>query len=121
MDEVTDRVAVAVRNATQHSQPFTHIGYSSNRVERFASNRRVRLADGTGFLTLRFFHFSGAQQEQLVRGAQLACFGEVRRGKHGPEIVHPEYRNADAPDTQAVEAHADLPGHRRRATGLAAT
>ncbi len=63
----------------------------------------VRLSDGTGFLTLRFFHFSSAQQAQLVRGARLRCFGEVRRGKHGPEIVHPEYRNADAPDTQAVE------------------
>ena len=63
----------------------------------------VRLADGTGFLTLRFFHFSGAQQQQLVRGARLRCFGEVRRGKHGPEIVHPEYKDADAPDTQAVE------------------
>jgi ATP-dependent DNA helicase RecG len=63
----------------------------------------VRLSDGTGFLTLRFFHFSGAQQQQLVRGTRLRCFGEVRRGKHGPEIVHPEYRNADAPDTQAVQ------------------
>jgi ATP-dependent DNA helicase RecG len=63
----------------------------------------VRLSDGTGFLTLRFFHFSGAQQEQLRRGARLRCFGEVRRGKHGPEIVHPEYRDADAPDTQAVQ------------------
>ncbi len=63
----------------------------------------VRLSDGTGFLTLRFFHFSGAQQEQLARGARLRCFGEVRRGKHGPEIVHPEYRNADAPDTQALQ------------------
>ena len=63
----------------------------------------VRLSDGTGFLTLRFFHFSGAQQQQLVRGTRLRCFGEVRRGKHGPEIVHPEYRNADAPDTQAVK------------------
>jgi ATP-dependent DNA helicase RecG len=63
----------------------------------------VRLADGTGFLTLRFFHFSGAQQQQLVRGMRLACFGEVRRGKHGPEIVHPEYRDAGAPDTQAVK------------------
>jgi len=63
----------------------------------------VRLSDGTGFLTLRFFHFSRAQQEQLARGARLRCFGEVRRGKHGPEIVHPEYRNADAPDTQAVQ------------------
>jgi ATP-dependent DNA helicase RecG len=52
----------------------------------------VRLADGTGFLTLRFFYFSGAQQEQLARGARLRCFGEVRRGPLGLEIVHPEYR-----------------------------
>jgi ATP-dependent DNA helicase RecG len=63
----------------------------------------VRLSDGTGFLTLRFFHFSGAQQAQLVRGARLRCFGEVRRGKHGSEIVHPEYKDAAAPDKQAVE------------------
>jgi ATP-dependent DNA helicase RecG len=63
----------------------------------------VRLADGTGFLTLRFFHFSAAQQQQLARGARLRCFGEVRRGKHGPEIVHPEYRDAAAPDKQAVQ------------------
>jgi ATP-dependent DNA helicase RecG len=63
----------------------------------------VRLADGTGFLTLRFFHFSGRQQEQLVRGTRLRCFGEVRRGPLGLEIVHPEYRRADAPDTQALE------------------
>jgi ATP-dependent DNA helicase RecG len=63
----------------------------------------VRLADGTGFLTLRFFHFSAAQQQQLARGARLRCFGEVRRGKHGPEIVHPEYKDAHAPDKQAVQ------------------
>jgi ATP-dependent DNA helicase RecG len=63
----------------------------------------VRLADGTGFLTLRFFHFSGAQQEQLARGARLRCYGEVRRGPLGLEIVHPEYRRADARDAQATE------------------
>jgi ATP-dependent DNA helicase RecG len=63
----------------------------------------VRLSDGTGFLTLRFFHFSAAQQAQLVRGLRLRCFGEVRRGKHGPEIVHPEYKDAASPDKQAVE------------------
>ena len=62
----------------------------------------VRLSDGTGFLTLRFFYFSGAQQQQLVRGTRLRCFGEVRRGPVGLEIVHPEYRLADAPDRQAV-------------------
>ena len=52
----------------------------------------VRLADGTGFVTLRFFHFSAAQQSQLARGLRLRCFGEVRSGPGGLEIVHPEYR-----------------------------
>ena len=51
-----------------------------------------RIADGSGFLTLRFFHFSAAQQEGLTRGTRLRCFGEVRPGPAGLEIVHPEYR-----------------------------
>jgi ATP-dependent DNA helicase RecG len=51
-----------------------------------------RLADGSGFITLRFFHFSAAQQAALTRGTRLRCFGEVRPGPGGPEIVHPEYR-----------------------------
>ncbi len=50
-----------------------------------------RIADGTGSLTLRFFHFSRAQQQNLVRGARLSCFGEVRLGPTGLEMVHPEY------------------------------
>ena len=51
-----------------------------------------RISDGSGFLTLRFFYFSGAQQGALTRGAKLRCFGEIRRGPLGLEIVHPEYR-----------------------------
>jgi ATP-dependent DNA helicase RecG len=57
--------------------------------------RRMLLAhisDGTGAITLRFFHFSAAQQQGLVRGLRLRCFGEARRGHAGLEIVHPEYR-----------------------------
>jgi ATP-dependent DNA helicase RecG len=56
----------------------------------------VRLGDGSGFLTLRFFHFSNAQREGLARGTRLRCHGEVRRGPLGLEIVHPEYRNVGA-------------------------
>ena len=52
----------------------------------------VRLNDGSGSLTLRFFHFSNAQREGLARGTRLRCHGEVRRGPLGLEIVHPEYR-----------------------------
>ena len=58
-----------------------------------------RLADGSGFLTLRFFHFSAAQQATLVRGARLRCFGEVRLGPAGLEMVHPEYRRTGSEDT----------------------
>jgi ATP-dependent DNA helicase RecG len=51
-----------------------------------------RISDGSGFLTLRFFYFSGSQQNALARGTRLRCFGEIRRGPLGLEIVHPEYR-----------------------------
>ncbi len=52
----------------------------------------TRLSDGSGFVTLRFFHFSASQQEGLARGTRLRCFGEVRRGPQGLEMIHPEYR-----------------------------
>ena len=52
----------------------------------------VRVADGTGSLTLRFFHFSQTQIRQFERGARLQCFGEARRGPGMLEMVHPEYR-----------------------------
>jgi ATP-dependent DNA helicase RecG len=52
----------------------------------------VRISDGSGFLTLRFFYFSRTQQQNLARGVRLRCIGEVRRGPQGLEMVHPEYR-----------------------------
>lgn len=55
-------------------------------------NLLVRISDGSGQLTLRFFHFSRQQQAQFQPGVHLTCFGEVRRGKSGFEMIHPEYR-----------------------------
>ncbi|ANY90694.1 MULTISPECIES: ATP-dependent DNA helicase RecG [Pseudomonas] len=52
----------------------------------------VRLGDGTGVLSLRFYHFSNAQKEGLKRGTHLRCYGEARPGASGLEIYHPEYR-----------------------------
>jgi ATP-dependent DNA helicase RecG len=57
-----------------------------------------RLADGTGAITLRFFHFSRQQQSALGRGVALRCFGEVRAGPTGLEMIHPEYRSVMATD-----------------------
>jgi ATP-dependent DNA helicase RecG len=56
----------------------------------------VRIGDRTGSLTLRFFHFSGAQRAGFERGTWLRCYGDVRRGPLGLEIVHPEYRRIAA-------------------------
>ena len=62
-----------------------------------------RIADGSGFLTLRFFYFTAQQQNGLARGVRIRCFGEARRGPAGMEIVHPEYRRADADAAKAAE------------------
>ena len=64
-----------------------------------------RVSDGTGAVTLRFFHFSSYVQQRLVRSAYVRCFGEVRAGPTGLEMVHPEWRVA-ARDAAASKAHA---------------
>ena len=51
-----------------------------------------RVADGSGAILLRFFHFSKQQREALRPGTSLRCFGEARRGPQMMEMVHPEYR-----------------------------
>jgi len=61
------------------------------------------LKDDTGFINLRFFHFSAAQQNTLKPGVTLRCYGEVRRGNAGYEIYHPEYRLLDKLPDQSLE------------------
>ncbi len=63
----------------------------------------VRLQDGSGTLSLRFYHFSQAQKEGLKRGTQVRCYGEVRPGSSGLEIYHPEYRALSGGEAIAVE------------------
>jgi len=61
-------------------------------VYRGRRNLLVRISDGSGQLTLRFFHFSRQQQAQFQPGVNLTCFGEARKGSAGLEMIHPEYR-----------------------------
>ena len=64
----------------------------------------VRLQDGTGTTSLRFFHFSAAQRNNLRPGTRLRCFGQVRRGSGGLEFYHPEYRTLDAGEVPVEES-----------------
>ncbi len=77
-------------------------------VYRGRRNLLVRVGDGTGQLTLRFFHFSRQQQSQFRAGAELSCFGDVRAGPVGLEMVHPEYRILK-PDQNPVLSDALTP------------
>ena len=64
-----------------------------------------RISDGNGSLTLRFFHFTAGQKNALAVGRRIRCFGEIKRGLHGFEIMHPEYKllDGDAPlETEAT-------------------
>ncbi len=62
-----------------------------------------RLADGTGALTLRFFYFNRSQQQALARGQRVRCYGEVRSGPTGLEMVHPEHRAVRADDAEPTD------------------
>ena len=73
-------------------------------VYRGRRNLLCRVSDGTGHLTLRFFHFSGAQQANLERGRQLRIFGEARHGSGGLEMIHPEYDLIAEHETPRAEA-----------------
>ena len=67
---------------------------------RYRAQLRVAITDDSReTLVLRFFHFRRAQVERLTPGARLRCYGEVRHGQHGPEMVHPQYQvlQADVP------------------------
>lgn len=58
-------------------------------------NLTVVIEDATGAMFLRFFHFYQTQQRSLATGRRLRCFGEVRGGRQGWEMIHPEYQSAE--------------------------
>lgn len=64
-----------------------------------------RVSDGTGQLTLRFFYFSRAQQNKLARGQRIRCYGDVRSGPTGMEMIHPEYLLLPPDEPPPLEQH----------------
>ena len=63
-----------------------------------------RMADDTSSITLRFFHFNAHQHNQLKPGTLIGCFGEVRQGFNGLEILHPDYRIITHRDVDITES-----------------
>jgi ATP-dependent DNA helicase RecG len=61
-------------------------------IQRGRPSVICRIRDHSGMLALRFFHFSVQQSQQLKPGVLLGCYGELRYGYSGLEMVHPEYK-----------------------------
>jgi len=64
----------------------------------------TQISDGTGMLSLRFFHFNAQQKAALSRGVTVQCYGEVRKGARQFEMIHPEYKcSAEQQELTEVE------------------
>lgn len=89
-----DRTRIYPIGCTKHGQEVVIKGEVEHSEIVYRGRRMMicTLSDNSGMITLRFFHFSNAQQKSLRRGIQLRCFGEVRMGKNNREMVHPEYK-----------------------------
>ncbi|KZC18300.1 ATP-dependent DNA helicase RecG [Rhodanobacter sp. FW510-R12] len=71
---------------------------------RYRPQLKVAIGDASRqTLLLRFFHFNRAQAEQLLPGTRLLCYGEVRHGAQGLEMVHPNYQRLDGDAAAAVD------------------
>ena len=55
-------------------------------------------------ILLRFFHFNQYQKQALIRGETLQCFGEIKIGRQGLEMHHPEYRIVSQNQTPLLES-----------------
>lgn len=51
-----------------------------------------QVSDGTGHLSLRFFHFGAKQYNSLSSGVLISCFGEIKDSYSGYVMIHPEYK-----------------------------
>ncbi|WP_108471975.1 ATP-dependent DNA helicase RecG [Rhodanobacter thiooxydans] len=71
---------------------------------RYRPQLKVAIGDTSRqTLLLRFFHFNRAQAEQLLPGTRLLCYGEVRHGAQGLEMVHPNYQRLSGDAEAAVD------------------
>ncbi|OED69607.1 ATP-dependent DNA helicase RecG [Vibrio tasmaniensis ZS-17] len=52
----------------------------------------VKISDGNGTITLRFFNFTAGMKNNFAEGKQVHAYGEIKRGNMGLEIVHPDYK-----------------------------
>ncbi|BBF83729.1 ATP-dependent DNA helicase RecG [Aquitalea magnusonii] len=80
--------------AAPYGQPVLVEGRVISHDVQFRPRKQllVRIEDASGVLVLRFIHFYPSQLKQFADGVLIRAMGEIRRGFHGDEMVHPKTR-----------------------------
>ncbi|WP_415637948.1 ATP-dependent DNA helicase RecG [Pseudoalteromonas distincta] len=93
----------AISELSLHSHVSVEATIETSQIT-FGKRRMLvcQINDGTGRLTLRFFNFTAAQKNAFSAGKVIRCFGEIRRGRVGFEMSHPEYSISDTSNEQPV-------------------
>ncbi|MGC9401898.1 OB-fold nucleic acid binding domain-containing protein, partial [Vibrio genomosp. F10 str. 9ZC157] len=63
----------------------------------------VKISDGNGTITLRFFNFTAGIKNNFSEGKWVHAYGEIKRGGMGLEIIHPDFKFSSpeqSPDTE---------------------
>ena len=80
---------------------------SIDRIEEAPTRQRQLLCylsdDKNKKILLRFFHINQYQKQAFVRGELIQCFGEIKIGRQGLEMYHPEYRLISQKQTPLLE------------------
>ena len=80
---------------------------SIDRIEEAPTRQRQLLCylsdEKNKKILLRFFHINQYQKQAFVRGELIQCFGEIKIGRQGLEMHHPEYRLISHKQTPLLE------------------
>ncbi|PKF58005.1 ATP-dependent DNA helicase RecG [Alteromonadales bacterium alter-6D02] len=89
-------------------RPGDHVSFIATiEYSEILDGRRKRLichvSDDFGRASLVFFHFNASQKNALATGKTIRCFGEIKIGARGLEVVHPEYKLISEYSNTALE------------------
>ncbi|PMK05068.1 ATP-dependent DNA helicase RecG [Vibrio sp. 10N.261.55.A7] len=63
----------------------------------------VKISDGNGTITLRFFNFTAGIKNNFSEGKWVHAYGEIKRGGMGLEIIHPDLKFSSPEQAPDVE------------------
>ncbi|MCD9511179.1 ATP-dependent DNA helicase RecG [Photobacterium phosphoreum] len=100
-----DRTRIWPINRVAPGQYLTVQGEVSHCSIQFGKRKMltVKIGDGTGSVTLKFFNFNASMKNSFSDGKQVKAYGEIKGSQFGLEIIHPDYHLFSEPTELSVE------------------